>query len=57
MVENLLPRVLEGTQNKMQVFLSNAVAFANINPNNAVEIQAPDAGILGGEYCGRTKAG
>jgi predicted dehydrogenase len=52
--------VLGGTRNTMQVFLSNAVAFANINPNNAVEIYAPDAGILGDEYIAEkleTKAG
>ncbi len=52
--------VLGGTRNTMQVFLSNAVAFANINPNNAVEIYAPDAGILGEEYIAEkleTKAG
>ncbi len=52
--------VLGGTRNTMQVFLSNAVAFANINPNNAVEVYAPDAGILGDEYIAEkleTKAG
>jgi len=52
--------VLGGTRNQMQVFLSNAVAFANINPNNAVEVYAPDAGILKDEYIAEkleTKAG
>lgn len=52
--------VLGGTRNQMQVFLSNAVAFANINPNNAVEVYAPDAGILADEYIAEkleTKAG
>jgi predicted dehydrogenase len=34
----------------MQVYLSNAVAFANINPNNAVEVYAPDPNIFGDEY-------
>ena len=44
----------------MQVYLSNAVAFANINPNNAVEVYAPDPKILGDEYIAEkleTKAG
>jgi predicted dehydrogenase len=42
--------VLGGTRNTMQVYLSNAVAFANINPNNAVEVYAPDPNIFGDEY-------
>jgi predicted dehydrogenase len=52
--------VLGGTRNTMQVYLSNAVAYANINPNNAVEVYAPDPGILGEEYIAEkleTKAG
>ena len=52
--------VLGGTRNMMQVYLSNAVAFANINPNNAVEVYAPDPNILGDEYIAEkleTKAG
>lgn len=52
--------VLGGTRNTMQVYLSNAVAFANINPNNAVEVYAPDPKILGDEYIAEkleTKAG
>ena len=52
--------VLGGTRNTMQVYLSNAVAYANINPNNAVEVYAPDPGILGEEYISEkleTKAG
>jgi len=52
--------VLGGTRNTMQVFLSNAVAFANINPNDAVEVYSPDASILGDEYIAEkleTKAG
>lgn len=52
--------VLGGTRNQMQVFLSNAVAFANINPNNAVEVYAPEASILKDEYIAEkleTKAG
>jgi predicted dehydrogenase len=52
--------VLGGTRNNLQVYLSNAVAYGNINPNNAVEVYAPDAGILGDEYIAEkleTKAG
>jgi predicted dehydrogenase len=52
--------VLGGTRNTLEVYLSNAVAFANINPNNAVKIYTPDAGILGDEYIAEkleTKAG
>jgi len=52
--------VLGGTRNTMQVYLSNAVAYGNINPNNAVEVYAPDAAILGDEYIAEkleTKAG
>jgi predicted dehydrogenase len=36
------------------------VAFGNLNPNNAVEVYAPDAAILGNEYIAEkleTKAG
>jgi predicted dehydrogenase len=42
--------ILGGTRNTMQVYLSNAVAYANINPNNAVEVYAPDPNIFGDEY-------
>lgn len=52
--------VLGGTRNNMQVYLSNAVAYANINPNNTVEVYAPDPGIFGDEYIAEkleTKAG
>lgn len=52
--------VLGGTRNTMQVFFSNAVAFANINPNDAVMVYAPDSKILGEEYIAEkleTKAG
>ena len=52
--------VLGGTRNTMQVYLSNAVAYANINPNNAVEVYAPDPRIFGDEYISEkleTKAG
>ena len=49
-VGSLSHGVLGGTRNTMQVFPSNAVAFASINPNNEVEVYAPDSGILGDEY-------
>ncbi len=52
--------VLGGTRNNLQVYFSNAVAFGNINPNNAVEVYAPDPDILRDEYIAEkleTKAG
>ena len=52
--------VLGGTRNTIQVYLSNAVAFGNMNPNNAVEVYAPDPGIFKDEYISEkleTKAG
>jgi predicted dehydrogenase len=52
--------ILGGTRNTMQVYLSNAVAFANMNPNNAVELYAPAPEIFGDEYIAEkveTKAG
>ena len=42
--------VLGGTRNTMQVYLSNAVFFANMNPNRALEVYAPDASVFGDEY-------
>jgi predicted dehydrogenase len=42
--------MLGGTRNTMEVYLSNAVVRANMSPNNAVEVYAPDAGIFGDEY-------
>jgi len=42
--------VLGGTRNTIQVYLSNAVVYANINPNRALEVYAPDAAVLGDEY-------
>jgi predicted dehydrogenase len=44
----------------MQAYLSNAVVFANLNPNDAVQAYAPDPGIFEGEYITEkveTKAG
>ena len=52
--------VLGGTRNTMQIYLSNSVAYANLNPNNAVEVYAPDPRIFGDEYIAEkleTKAG
>ncbi len=52
--------ILGGVRKWMQVFLSNAVVFAGINPNNAVQAYAPDPGIFGEEYINEklsTKAG
>ncbi|MBW2121388.1 MAG: Gfo/Idh/MocA family oxidoreductase [Deltaproteobacteria bacterium] len=42
--------VLGGTRNTMQVYLSNAVVYANMNPNRALEVYAPDAAVFGDEY-------
>ena len=42
--------VLGGTRNTMQVYLSNAVVFANMNPSRALEVYAPDATVFGDEY-------
>ncbi len=52
--------ILGGVRKWMQVFLSNTVVFAGINPNNAVQVYAPDPGIFGEEYINEklsTKAG
>ena len=52
--------ILGGVRKWMQVFLSNAVVFAGINPNNALQVYAPDPGIFGEEYINEklsTKAG
>ena len=52
--------ILGGVRKWMQVYLSNAVVFANINPNNALQVYAPDPGIFGEEYINEkisTKAG
>ncbi len=42
--------MLGGTRNTMEAYLSNAVVRANMSPNNAVEVYAPDAEIFGDEY-------
>ncbi len=52
--------VLGGIRNTLQVYLSNAVAYANINPNDTVQVYAPDPGVLRDEYIAEkiaTKAG
>ncbi len=42
--------VLGGTRNTLEAYLSNAVVRANMSPNNAVEVYAPDSGVFGDEY-------
>ncbi len=41
---------LGGCKNLMQVFSSNGVLYANIEPNNALQIYAPRPGIWGDEF-------
>ncbi|MCX8116642.1 MAG: Gfo/Idh/MocA family oxidoreductase [Desulfobacterota bacterium] len=51
---------LGGVKNLMAVYLSNAVAQININPNNSLVVYAPDGNIFGSEYITEkveTKAG
>ncbi len=52
--------VLGGVRNTLGVYFSNSVVNVNINPNNSIEIYAPDARIFGEEYIAErleTKAG
>jgi predicted dehydrogenase len=42
--------MLGGTRNTIEVYLSNAVVRANMSPNTAVEVYAPDSGVFGDEY-------
>jgi predicted dehydrogenase len=52
--------ILGGVRKWLQAYLSNAVIFANINPNNALQVYAPDPEIFGDEYINEklsTKAG
>ena len=52
--------VLGGVRNTISVYFSNSVVNVNINPNNAIEIYAPDPHIFGDEYIAErleTKAG
>ncbi len=41
---------LGGVRNVVTAYLTNAVVQANINPNNAVTVYAPDAAVWGDEY-------
>ncbi len=41
---------LGGVKNLIQVFMTNAVLYANINPNSSVMTYAPNDRILSGEY-------
>jgi predicted dehydrogenase len=52
--------VLGGVRNTLNVYLSNAVVNVNINPNNVLEVYAPEPHIFGDEYIAEkleTKAG
>jgi len=52
--------ILGGVRKWMEVYLSNAVVFANINPNNACQVYAPDPDVFKDEYITEklaTKAG
>jgi predicted dehydrogenase len=42
--------ILGGVRKWLEVYLSNAVAFANINPTDALKVYAPAPGIFGDEY-------
>jgi len=52
--------VLGGVRNVLNVYLSNAVVYVNINPHNVLEVYAPEPDIFGEEYIAEkleTKAG
>jgi predicted dehydrogenase len=52
--------ILGGVRKWMQAYLSNAVVFATLSPNDAVQAYAPDPKIFEGEYITEkieTKAG
>jgi predicted dehydrogenase len=52
--------VLGGVRNTLDVYLSNSVVYVNINPNNSVQVYAPDAAVFEDEYIAErleTKAG
>jgi predicted dehydrogenase len=52
--------VLGGVRNVLNVYLSNAVVYVNINPHNVLEVYAPEPHIFGEEYITEkleTKAG
>jgi predicted dehydrogenase len=52
--------VLGGVRNLLTVYLSNAVVNVNMNPNNVMQVYAPETHIFGDEYIAEkleTKAG
>jgi predicted dehydrogenase len=52
--------VLGGVRNILNVYLSNAVVYVNINPHDVLEVYAPESHIFGEEYIAEkleTKAG
>ncbi len=52
--------VLGGVRNILNVYLSNAVVYVNINPHDVLEVYAPEPHIFGEEYIAeklKTKAG
>jgi len=51
---------LGGVKNLISVYLSNAVAYANINPNTSIVVYSPEGNVFGPEYITEkveTKAG
>ncbi len=51
---------LGGVKNLISVYLSNAVAYANINPNTTLVVYSPEGNVFGSEYITEkveTKAG
>jgi len=51
---------LGGVKNLISVYLSNAVAQININPNNSLVVYSPEGNVFGSEYITEkveTKAG
>ena len=52
--------LLGGIRNILNVYLSNAVVYVNINPHDVLEVYAPDSHVFGEEYIAEkleTKAG
>jgi predicted dehydrogenase len=52
--------VLGGVRNVLNIYLSNAVVYININPHDVLEVYAPESHIFGEEYIAEkleTKAG
>ena len=52
--------VLGGVRNVLNIYLSNAVVYININPHDVLEVYAPEPHIFGEEYIAEkleTKAG